>query len=72
MRASIGVDLEAPTRNTSFDSSTRKSFGCSSSGQLAELVEEHGAAVGALEDAGAPLGGAGEGALLVPEQLRLD
>ena len=40
--------------------------------QLADLVEEHRAAVGALEHAGAPLGGAGERALLVPEQLRLD
>src|SRR5690606_27158759 len=40
--------------------------------QLAELVEEDGAAVGLLEDAGAAGDGAGEGAALVPEQLALD
>ena len=61
-----------PTRKTSFDSSTRRSFGCSSSASSPSSSRKHGAAVGALEHAGAPLGGAGEGALLVPEQLRLD
>ena len=38
---------------------------------LADLVEEDGPGVGQLEPAQPPLGGAGEGALLVPEQLRL-
>ncbi|MNQ75336.1 hypothetical protein D3C85_901260 [compost metagenome] len=40
--------------------------------QLADLVEEQGAAVGGLDQAGPSGGGAGEGALLVAEQLRLD
>ncbi len=41
-------------------------------GQLADLVEEERAAVGQLEAADAPGDGAGEGALLVAEQLALD
>src|SRR5262249_41246165 len=40
--------------------------------QVADLVEEDGAAVGKLESAGASLERAGEGALLVTEQLRGD
>ncbi len=40
--------------------------------ELAELVQEHGAAVGHLEDALARGGGAGEGALLVAEEFALD
>ncbi len=40
--------------------------------QLADLVEEEGAAVGLLEGALARVGGAGEGALLVAEELALD
>ena len=39
---------------------------------LADLVQEDGAAVGQLEPAQPPLGRAGEGALLVAEQLRLE
>ncbi len=41
-------------------------------GQLADLVQEEGAAVGQLEAADAAGDGAGEGALLVAEQLALD
>src|SRR5262245_39536986 len=41
-------------------------------GELADLVEEKGAAVGQLEAADPPGDGAGEGALLVAEQLALD
>ena len=41
-------------------------------GQLADLVEEERAAVGQLEPAAAPGDRAGEGALLVAEQLALD
>ena len=41
-------------------------------GELADLVEQEGAAVGHLEPAGAGLGGAGEGALAVAEQLALE
>ncbi len=40
--------------------------------QLADLVEEERAAVGDLEAAERALDGAGEGALLVAEQLALD
>src|SRR6185436_11579341 len=40
--------------------------------QLADLVEEHRAAVRALERAGVRVGGAGERAALVAEQLALD
>src|SRR5204862_2480674 len=40
--------------------------------QLADLVEEQGALVGELEAAELLLGGAGERALLVTEQLALD
>ncbi|MNM75975.1 hypothetical protein D3C81_877780 [compost metagenome] len=46
--------------------------GLGARGQLDDFVEEDGAAVGALEAPGARLGGAGVGALLHPEQLRLD
>src|SRR5262249_21385894 len=42
------------------------------SGQLADLVEEEGAAVRQLEAANAAGDGPGEGALLVAEQLTLD
>ena len=41
-------------------------------GQLADLVQEEGAAVGQLEAADPPGEGAGEGAFLVAEQLALD
>ena len=41
-------------------------------GHLADLVEEERAAVGQLEPADPPGDGAGEGALLVAEQLALD
>src|SRR3546814_56061 len=39
--------------------------------ELAQFVEENGAAVGRLDEAGLARRGAGEGALLVAEQLRL-
>ena len=41
-------------------------------GELADLVEEDRAAVGGGEQAGPPLHGAGEGAALVPEELRAE
>ena len=41
-------------------------------GHLADLVQEQGPGVGRLEAAVAPLGGATEGAPLVPEELALD
>ena len=39
---------------------------------LGDLVEEQRAAIGELETAGAPIGGAGERAALVPEDLALE
>ena len=39
---------------------------------LGDLVEEQRAAIGQLEAAGAPIGGAGERAALVPEDLALE
>src|SRR6185312_6356130 len=41
-------------------------------GELGDLVEEEGAAVGHLEQAGLGLDGASEGAALVPEELALE
>ena len=41
-------------------------------GQIADLVEEDGAALGQLESADAPGDGAGEGTFLVAEQFALD
>jgi hypothetical protein len=41
-------------------------------GQVADLVEEQGAAVGVLDLADGLLAGAGEGALLVAEELALE
>src|SRR5690554_2309285 len=41
-------------------------------GQVADLVEEQGAAVGSLDPADLALMGAGEGALFMAEQLRLN
>ena len=46
-------------------------LGLGARGQVADLVEEDGAAVGLLEAADAPGLGAGEGAALVAEQLAL-
>ena len=40
--------------------------------QFADLVEEQGSAIGLLEPAFAARGGAGERALLVAEELRVD
>ena len=53
-------------------SSTRSSLAWSRRRELADLVEEHGAAVGGLEQAGLGWRRAGERALLVAEQLALE
>jgi hypothetical protein len=47
-------------------------LGLHAAGELADFVEENGAAVGHLEQADAVFVGAGEGALAVSEQLALD
>ncbi len=44
-------------------------FGLRAGGQVGHLVEEQGAAMGRFEFAGGLVGGAGERALLVAEQL---
>ena len=62
-----------PTRSTPRSCRTRSSFTCAAERHVADLVEEEGAAVGLLEAAPvAPLVRAGEGALLVAEQLALE
>ena len=72
MRTSTLRERVAPSRCTSWSCSTRSSFACTSPRQVADLVEEEGAAVGELEAAGTGADGAGERPLLVPEQLALE
>ena len=71
-RASKGTSREEPTGLTRRSCSTRSSLTCVPSGQLADLVEQHGAVAGRDEDAGALAGRAGEGAPHVTEQLALE
>ena len=59
----------SPTRRISRASIARRSFGWSSTRQLAHLVEEDRAAVGRLERADAVAVGAGEAAAQVAEEL---
>ena len=61
-----------PRRVTVFSSSTRSSSTCTCGRHVADLVEEERAAVGQLELALVAELGAGEGALLVAEQLALE
>ena len=63
---------DEPTRSNSPSCSTRRNLTWMSGGKVADLVEEDGAAVGQLEPALAHRDRAGEGALLVPEQLAFD
>ena len=71
-RTSTFMVLVPPTRSNSRSCSTRSSFAWNASGHVADLVEKQRAAVGQLEAARAVRDGAGEGALLVAEQLRLE
>ena len=61
-----------PTRSNSRSCSTRSSFACSAERELADLVQEHRAALGGLEPALLLHDGAGERAALVAEQLALE
>ena len=70
------VDLRCvrwpPTRRISRSCERAQELGLQLERELADLVEEQRAAVGALEGARALAVGAGEGAALVAEQLALD
>ena len=58
-----------PTRWTSWFCRTRRQLGLRRQRHVADLVQKQSAAVGVLEQARLVLGGAGEGALHVAEQL---
>src|SRR5216117_265801 len=64
-------DLPPPTRRKLPSWSTRSSLACVLE-SIRDLVQEQRAAVGQLEAAQPPLGGAGERPALVAEQLALD
>ncbi len=68
-RTSTEIGVLPPRRLNVRRSSTPSSVAWSAARQLADLVEEHGASVGALEGADVLLLGAGERATLVTEQL---
>jgi hypothetical protein len=72
IRTSTLIGLDAPIRVTSPYSTARKQPLLGAHAERRQLVEEQGSAVRFLEPAGARLGGAGERAGLVAEQLRLD
>ena len=72
MRTSTWIVSVPPTRSNSPSCSTRRSLAWVTGEQVADLVEEEGAAVGQLEAALLAAGRAGEGALLVAEQLGLE
>ena len=72
MRTSTEIGFDAPMRVISPYSTARSSRSCAGDRQGPEFVEEQGAAVGFLEAAVAGLGGAGEAARFVAEQLGLD
>ena len=71
-RTSTRSGCVSPSGWTSPDSRKRSSFGWTSSAHLADLVEEQGAAGGGADDAREVVGGAGEGAAAVAEQLRVE
>jgi len=71
-RASVRRVRVLPSRSNSRSCSTRSSFGCNSSGNLAHLVEEEGAAMGQLKAAEALRNGAGKGAFFVPEEFAFE
>ena len=60
-----------PSRSTSRSCSTRRIFACRSQIHFGDFVEQQRAALGLLEFAGVSGQRAGEGALLVAEQSRL-
>ena len=70
-RTSTLISPVPPTRVISPSCSTRRSLACMAARHVADLVEEERAAVRLLEAAAALRDRAGEGALLVAEQLAL-
>jgi hypothetical protein len=70
-RTSTLTTVAEPTGSTSPSCSTRSTFACVG-GHVADLVEEDRSAVGGDELAGLLAHRAGERALLVAEELRLD
>ncbi len=71
-RTSTLIVRADPSRSTSPSCSTRRTLACVFGAHVADFVEEDRAVVGLLELADLLLGRAGERALLVAEQLRLD
>ena len=71
-RTSTLIVRADPSRSTSPSCSTRSTLACVFGAHVADFVEEDRAAIGLLELADLLLGRAGERALLVAEQLRLD
>ena len=70
-RTSVRIVSLPPTRSNACSCSTRRILACRGQRHVADLVEEERAAVALLELADAAAVGAGEGALLVAEQLAL-
>ena len=66
------MSVRPPTRLKVFSSRKRRSLACRPRRHLADLVEEHGAAVGGLEEAALLLPGVGERAPLVAEELAFE
>ena len=69
MRMSIGTGRVPPTRSITRSWIARKQLGLQPHVHFGDFVEQQRAAVGLLEFADAPRDRAGEGALLVAEQL---
>ena len=71
-RTSTRMSDEPPTRLKLFSSRNRSSLACSAGRHLADLVEEHRAAVGGFEQALLLHARIGERAALVAEELALE
>jgi hypothetical protein len=69
IRVSTAIALRPPMRSITRSCRKRSSLTCSGSGNVADLVEEQGAAVGQLDLALGGLDRAGERSLLVAEQF---
>ena len=68
-RTSTRMSADPPTRLKLFSSRNRSSLACSAGGHLADLVEEHGSAVGHFEQTLLLHSRVREGTSLVAEQL---
>ena len=72
IRVSTAIGLRPPIRSITRSCRKRSSLTCKRQRDVADLVEEQGAAMGELDLALGGLDRAGEGALLVAEQLGLE